>query len=124
MNPSNPVPDQTAPAQGSVPRPAGLDAPLDAVAAQLPASDPDRCADTLAGMSTPAERAARAEQLADTLPAWLCNRYRRYAFPDDRRTWEQLHGDDRSFWEHEAAAVRRAVDRGGFKAQAVSGEPK
>lgn len=70
------------------------------------------------------DAAAREEQPADTLPAWLCHRYRRYAFPDDRRTWEQLHGDDRSFWEHEAAAVRRAVERGGFKAQAVSGEPK
>jgi hypothetical protein len=58
--------------------------------------------------------------VADTLPAWLCNRYRNYAFPFDNRTWEQLSGEDRSYWEHEAAAVRRAVDRGGFKAQPAS----
>ncbi|MFI0736431.1 hypothetical protein ACH4S9_46790 [Streptomyces sp. NPDC021225] len=38
-------------------RPAGLDALLDAVAAQLPADDPDQAAAGLAEMSTPAERA-------------------------------------------------------------------
>jgi hypothetical protein len=54
----------------------------------------------------------------DTLPEWLCQRYRHYAFPTDTRTWEQLPDEDRSYWEHEAAAVRRAVTRGGFKAQA------
>jgi hypothetical protein len=54
----------------------------------------------------------------DTLPEWLCQRYRRYAFPFDNRTWAQLPDADRSYWAHEAAAVRRAVARGGLKAPA------
>jgi hypothetical protein len=32
--------------------------------------------------------------------------------------WENLDADDRSYWEHQARAVRRAVTRGGFKADA------
>lgn len=44
----------------------------------------------------------------DTLPQWLCGR-----FGDE--PWIDLDEADRSFWEHEAAAVRRAVARGGFK---------
>lgn len=109
MTQSNPVPDPTA-------RQSIADV-LAAVAEQLPQDDPEKGARTLAGMTTPAERAAAAaEAPADTLPQWLCQRYRRYAFPFDKRTWEQLPDDDRAYWAHEAAAVRRAVARDGFKA--------
>ncbi|MDH6610227.1 hypothetical protein M2164_005862 [Streptomyces sp. SAI-208] len=46
----------------------------------------------------------------DTLPEWLYSRFNRVAQP-----WQSLSNDDRSYWEHEAAAVRRAAERGGFK---------
>lgn len=48
----------------------------------------------------------------DTLPAWLYQRFGSYrlALP-----WEYLAQEDQEFWAHEAAAVRRAVERGGFK---------
>ncbi|WP_405964797.1 hypothetical protein OG713_34675 [Streptomyces sp. NBC_00723] len=61
-------------------------------------------------------RLAAEEQPAeaqDSLPAWL---YRR--FMPDGAGWENLDADDRSYWEHQARAVRRAVARGGFKAGA------
>lgn len=46
----------------------------------------------------------------DTLPAWLAQRF------DPRGPeWDALADDDRTYWEHHAAAVRRAVARGGFK---------
>lgn len=52
--------------------------------------------------------AAAAE---DTLPAWLAKRF------DPRGAdWDGLSDDDRAYWAHQAAAVRRAVARGGFKA--------
>jgi hypothetical protein len=41
----------------------------------------------------------------DTLPAWLARR-----FAPHGADW------DRSYWEQQARAVRRAVARGGFKA--------
>jgi hypothetical protein len=47
----------------------------------------------------------------DTLPAWLQQRFDPRG-PD----WSALTDDDRSYWEHAARAVRRAVARGGFKA--------
>lgn len=47
----------------------------------------------------------------DMLPAWLYQRFAR----DLNVSWDDLHDDNRSYWEHEAAAVRRAVARGGFK---------
>ena len=51
-----------------------------------------------------------AESTQDTLPAWLCQRF------DPRGpNWDQLSGDDRAYWEHQACAVRRAVARNGFK---------
>ncbi|MFF8910611.1 hypothetical protein [Streptomyces olivaceoviridis] len=60
----------------------------------------------LARQHTPADRAVEA----DTLPAWLQQRF------DPRGAdWEQLSDDDRAYWQHEAAAVRRAVTRNGFK---------
>lgn len=50
-------------------------------------------------------------QAVDTLPEWL---YWRFAC-DRNVPWDELHDDIRSYWAHEAAAVRRAVARGGFK---------
>jgi hypothetical protein len=47
----------------------------------------------------------------DTLPAWL---YRR--FMPDGTGWDYLDSGQREYWEHQARAVRRAVERGGFKA--------
>uniref|UniRef100_UPI001906E6D1 hypothetical protein n=1 Tax=Streptomyces adelaidensis TaxID=2796465 RepID=UPI001906E6D1 len=47
----------------------------------------------------------------DTLPAWLRRRFTGIAVP-----WEQLDDGEQSYWEHQAAAVRRAVARNGFKA--------
>lgn len=49
---------------------------------------------------------------ADTLPAWLYQR-----FMPDGEGWDALAEDDRSYWEHQARAVRRAVQRGGFKSE-------
>ncbi|MGW2384444.1 hypothetical protein [Streptomyces sp. NPDC001658] len=46
----------------------------------------------------------------DTLPAWLARRF------DPRGAdWDGMSDDDRAYWAHQAAAVRRAVARGGFK---------
>ncbi|MFD9004453.1 hypothetical protein ACFV0T_26430 [Streptomyces sp. NPDC059582] len=46
----------------------------------------------------------------DTLPAWL-----RQRFTASGVDWENLDDAERSYWEHQARAVRRAVARGGFK---------
>ncbi|MFE9776372.1 hypothetical protein ACFYOV_32895 [Streptomyces sp. NPDC005931] len=51
---------------------------------------------------------------ADTLPAWLYQR-----FMPAGVGWDQLDDDQRSYWEHQARAVRRAVARGGFKQPAA-----
>jgi hypothetical protein len=48
----------------------------------------------------------------DTLPEWLNHRYGRTP-----HGWDALSGDERDYWAHEAAAVPRAVARGGFKTQ-------
>lgn len=48
----------------------------------------------------------------DTLPQWLYQRFAR----DLNVQWDDLADDNQSYWAHEAAAVRRAVARGGFKA--------
>lgn len=50
---------------------------------------------------------------SDTLPAWLYQRFGRSA---NTRAWGDLDDADQSYWAHHAAAVRRAVARGGFKA--------
>lgn len=52
----------------------------------------------------------------DTFPAWLARRFDPQGAP-----WDGMSDDDRSYWEHQARAVRRAVERGGFKA--VSSSP-
>lgn len=47
----------------------------------------------------------------DTLPQWL-----RWRFGSALHVqWDDLSDDDRSYWAHQADAVRRAVERGGFK---------
>ena len=46
----------------------------------------------------------------DTLPQWLYQRFNPTGVP-----WENLHPGEQLYWKHEAAAVRRAVARGGFK---------
>lgn len=65
------------------------------------------------------EAARAAQQVAamntdiksrDTLPAWLAQR-----FDPNGAPWDGMPEDDRSHWEHQAAAVRRATERGGFK---------
>lgn len=50
----------------------------------------------------------------DTLAEWIYDRQRKQ-MPDLDTPWSELHQDDRLFWQHEAAAYRRAVARGGFK---------
>ncbi|MFF0512462.1 hypothetical protein [Streptomyces sp. NPDC004250] len=49
-----------------------------------------------------------------TLPAWLYQRFMAHGVG-----WDNLDDDDRSYWEHQARAVRRAVARGGFKQPAT-----
>jgi hypothetical protein len=58
------------------------------------------------------QRAADAKAAApDTLPQWL-----RYTFGSGLDTkWADLHPTDRAYWEHQAKAVRGAVERNGFK---------
>ena len=70
--------------------------------------DPERAAALQENLAGP-----DSESTQDTLPEWLYQRFARY-----RRhapTWGQLTDNDRTFWDHEAAAVRRAVARNGFK---------
>ncbi|MER5213658.1 hypothetical protein ABT063_24580 [Streptomyces sp. NPDC002838] len=57
-------------------------------------------------------RATRKEESveADTLPAWLHWRFGKHG-----QRWTVLGEEDQALWEHHAAAVRRAVERGGFK---------
>ncbi|MFD4795951.1 hypothetical protein [Streptomyces anulatus] len=60
-----------------------------------------------------------AEPAASTLAAWLNQRF------DPRGpNWDRLDEDDRSYWEHHARAVRRAVARGGFKTPADPAAPE
>ncbi|WP_037616321.1 hypothetical protein [Streptomyces aureus] len=62
------------------------------------------------GCPTEADRAAE-ENGGDTLPAWLYER-----FMPEGEGWGYLDPGQREYWEHQARAVRRAVERGGFKA--------
>lgn len=58
----------------------------------------------------------------DTLPQWLRWRFggqRTFGVP-----FHDLDDADQSYWEHEAAAVRRAVARGGFKREETSDAPR
>jgi hypothetical protein len=58
-----------------------------------------------------ADRDDTVKPTADTLPAWL---YQRFAV-GHILPFETMGEADWTYWEHEAAAVRRAVARGGFK---------
>lgn len=55
----------------------------------------------------------------DTLPQWLYWRFGRHmesvVGPENVKEWSQLSEEDVKYWHHEAAAVRRAVGRGGYK---------
>lgn len=55
----------------------------------------------------------------DTMAQWLRWRYgsRPYTTGDPSKGWDDLSVTDKAYWEHEAAAVKRAVARGGFKEQ-------
>jgi hypothetical protein len=67
----------------------------------------------------PAARPQGTEQpTADTLPEWLHNRFGPHLHGGDFLPWALTEESDRSYWEHQAAAVRRAVARGGFKTPA------
>jgi hypothetical protein len=52
----------------------------------------------------------QADATPDTFPAWLAQRFDRNSPP-----WDGMSDADRTYWEHEAAAVRRALARRGFK---------
>jgi hypothetical protein len=86
------------------------------------AEDAARLRDRLAKYEQPVvegtEKTTAEAAPTDTLPEWLYQRFARY-----RRhapTWGQLTENDQSYWEHEAAAVRRAVVRGGFETHVVA----
>ena len=58
--------------------------------------------------------------MMDTFPQWLFQRYGKdwgydHVMPGVYPTWDNLSDDDKLYWYHEAAAVKRAVERGGFK---------
>src|SRR5690606_1268450 len=55
-----------------------------------------------------------ADETPDTLAAWLYQR-----FMVQGVGWDDLDEGDRTYWEHHARAVRRAVARGGFKQPAA-----
>lgn len=60
--------------------------------------------------------AVAAEQAPkDTLAPWLAQRFDPQGAP-----WDGMSDDDRSYWERQARAVRRAVARDGFKAEAAA----
>lgn len=52
----------------------------------------------------------------DTLPAWLHWRFGPHGQP-----WSDVPDADKTLWEHQARAVRRAVARNGFKADVKAG---
>lgn len=51
----------------------------------------------------------------DTLPMWLFYRFDDGRSGDKGKGWNSLPQEDKDYWKHEAEAVRRAVERGGFK---------
>ncbi|MCF0086686.1 MULTISPECIES: hypothetical protein [unclassified Streptomyces] len=82
-----------------------------------------KIAAALDGWTDPAELRRLADEPAtpDTLPEWLYQRFAKYR--THAPAWSALTDDDQSYWVHEAAAVRRAVARGGFKRPADQSEP-
>lgn len=75
-----------------------------------PCGCPKRFGRHAEGCPTQASREADASG-KDTLAAWLYQR-----FMPGGVGWDHLDSGQREYWEHEARAVRRAVERGGFKA--------
>lgn len=61
-----------------------------------------------------------APAATDTLPAWL---YSRFNDTLDGPAWDRLTDEDRTYWAHQARAVRRAVARGGFKVERAATVP-
>jgi hypothetical protein len=53
----------------------------------------------------------------DTFPQWLYQRMgvSRWRTDDPSRGWDGLSEEDKAYWIHEAAAIRRAAARDGFK---------
>lgn len=54
-----------------------------------------------------------SQSTSDTLPEWLYQRFAKYR--ENAPLWSQMTDNLRSYWNHEADAVRRAVARSGFK---------
>jgi hypothetical protein len=93
----------TAHARDDIP---ALLAELDRVRAER-----DQYATQLDGIHLAQWEDAQEAAESDTLPAWLYQR-----FMPDGTGWDNLDDDQRSYWEHQARAVRRTVARNGFKA--------
>ncbi|TGG86677.1 hypothetical protein D8771_05605, partial [Streptomyces albus] len=77
--------------------------------AVYPCGCPKRFGRHAEGCPTEGDRAAEVAT-GDTLPAWLYQR-----FMPDGEGWDRLDSGQREYWEHQARAVRRAVERDGFK---------
>lgn len=76
----------------------------------------DTCIDIIIGKGGDGWPPGAGERVRpDTFPAWL---YQRFSRSHSATPWAELHEGDQLWWGHEAAAVRRAVLRGGFKAEA------
>lgn len=63
--------------------------------------------------------ARRLDTDNNTMPQWLRQRFspRPFWTGDPTEGWAELSEADKVYWAHEAAAVKRAVARGGFKEQ-------
>lgn len=61
--------------------------------------------------------AAMAEAKPDTMAQWLRQRFSPQPFKtgDKSEGWDAVSDTEKAYWEHEAAAVKRAAARGGFK---------
>jgi hypothetical protein len=57
-----------------------------------------------------------------TMPQWLYWRFGDGDPLDAVQSWDDLPADQRAYWYHEAAAVQRAVMRGGFKDTQANGD--
>lgn len=74
----------------------------------------DGQADLLKNVAFDSVRYAWEEVVSeDTTAQWLYQRYGRARNHD--LAWNLIDEADRLYWTHEAGAVKRAVERGGFK---------
>jgi hypothetical protein len=78
-------------------------------------ADPGTILDRLE-IALPGTEAKPAVVEQDTLPAWL---YQRFAVIHGCAPWDQIDDGQRAYWEHQARAVRRAVERNGFNPAAA-----